>query len=160
MHEWFSIYSSNSLNNLERISNLHAGPSGRPVEDRYCLRPLEHWGRQFESHSRYECVSAFFCIALSCRGKGLTLGWFPVEGVLQNVHRFINSEKLNSESAQAMRPNPWRRRRWRWWWWWSNLHDYINTLRIRTCINMYVHTYEGVSKSFRTGRLEREMQMI
>jgi hypothetical protein len=31
----------------------------------YCLRPLEHWDRGFESHS-HGCISSFFCVVLSC----------------------------------------------------------------------------------------------
>jgi hypothetical protein len=56
------------------------------------------------------CVSAFFCVVLSRVDSGLASGWSPVKGVLPNVHRFLNSEKLNSESEQAMSTDPWRRR--------------------------------------------------
>jgi hypothetical protein len=34
-----------------------------------------------------------------------------------------------------------------------------NTLCTNDC-SLYYYTYEGVSKSFRTGRLERELQMV
>jgi hypothetical protein len=72
---------------------------------------FEHWNCGFESYSRHGCVTAFFCVVLSCVGRGLALGRSPVR-VLPNVHRFINSEKLNSGWAQSMKPNPWRRQ-WR-----------------------------------------------
>jgi hypothetical protein len=65
------------------------------------------------------CVSTFFCVVLSCVDKGVALGWYPVQGVLPNVHWFINSWKLNSEWEQAMRPIPWRRRRRRRRWWYN-----------------------------------------
>jgi len=51
-----------------------AGPNGRAVSGTYCLRPLEHWDRRFESHSRHGCVSAFFYVVLSCVGRGLASG--------------------------------------------------------------------------------------
>jgi hypothetical protein len=41
------------------------------------LRLLEHWDRGFESRSRHECMSAFFCVVLSCVGSGLATGWCP-----------------------------------------------------------------------------------
>jgi hypothetical protein len=50
-----------------------------------CLRPLEHWDRGFESHSRHGCLSAFILFALSCVGNGLATGWSPVQGVLPTV---------------------------------------------------------------------------
>jgi hypothetical protein len=46
---------------------------------------------EFESLSRHGCVSAFFCLVLSCVGTGLATGWSPVQGVLPNVqNRFRN----------------------------------------------------------------------
>jgi hypothetical protein len=39
-------------------------------------------------------MSAFLCVVLSCVRRGLASGWSPVQEVLPNVHRFINSEKL------------------------------------------------------------------
>jgi hypothetical protein len=45
---------------------------------------------------------------------------------LPNVHRFINSENLNSELEQAMRPNPWRR--------WCCINYYCSTLPPPTCL--------------------------
>jgi len=43
-----------------------AGPHGRAVCGTYCLPPLEHWDRGFECRSEHGCVSAFFCVMLSC----------------------------------------------------------------------------------------------
>jgi hypothetical protein len=48
----------------------------------YSLRPLEHWDRRFESCFGHGCVSAYFCVVLSCVGRGLASGWSPVQGVL------------------------------------------------------------------------------
>jgi hypothetical protein len=77
---------------------------------------VQHWDCGFVFRSRHGCKSSFFCVVLSCVGRGLALGWSPIQGDLPNVYRFVNSEKLNSESEQAMRPNPWRQ----WWWcWWD-----------------------------------------
>jgi hypothetical protein len=53
---------------------FYAGPSGRAVQGTYSLRPLEHWDLEFESHSRHGYVSAFFCVMLSCVGRGLASG--------------------------------------------------------------------------------------
>jgi hypothetical protein len=50
---------------------LHAGPNGRAVCGTYCFLPFEHWDRGFESHSRHGCVSAFFCVVLSCVSRAL-----------------------------------------------------------------------------------------
>jgi hypothetical protein len=36
---------------------------------KYCLRPLEHWDRRFESCSGHGCVSVFLCVVLSCVGR-------------------------------------------------------------------------------------------
>jgi hypothetical protein len=37
------------------------------------LRPLEHWDRGFESHSRHGCLCAF----ILCADSGLVTGWYP-----------------------------------------------------------------------------------
>jgi hypothetical protein len=34
----------------------------------------------------------FFCVVLSCVGRGLASGWSTVQGVLPTVHIFISSE--------------------------------------------------------------------
>jgi hypothetical protein len=61
----------------------------------------------FESRSRHGCVSAFFCVVLSCVGSGLETGWSPVQEVLRNVQKYIhNFQKSNSESEDARGPNP------------------------------------------------------
>jgi hypothetical protein len=39
---------------------------------------FEHWDLGFEASSRYGCVSTFFCVALSCVGRGFALGRSPV----------------------------------------------------------------------------------
>jgi hypothetical protein len=40
-----------------------ADHSGREVKGMNCLRPLKHWDRGFESHSRHECL---YCMRLFC----------------------------------------------------------------------------------------------
>jgi uncharacterized membrane protein YkvI len=57
------------------VFKRHAGSNG-------CLLWLEHWDRGFEYHSRHICVSAFFCVVLSCVGTGLASGRSLVQGVL------------------------------------------------------------------------------
>jgi hypothetical protein len=51
-----------------------------------CLRPLERWGRGFESHSRHRCLSLFRV----CVGSGLLTDWSSVQGVLPTVLGLIN----------------------------------------------------------------------
>jgi len=49
----------------------------------------------------------FFCVVLSCVGRGLELGWSPVQGVLPNVqqtHKFRNSEPEQAVNGLY----PWR----------------------------------------------------
>jgi len=73
--------------------------------DTYCLRPLEHWDRGFESRSRHVCVSAFFCVVLSYVGSGFATGWFLVQGVLRNVkNRFISFRRqiLNRKRPEGL----------------------------------------------------------
>jgi hypothetical protein len=36
--------------------------------------PVDCWDRGFKSRSRHECLSASFCVVLSCVGRGLTTG--------------------------------------------------------------------------------------
>jgi hypothetical protein len=47
------------------------------------LRPLEHWGRGFESHSGCRCL-CLFCDVL-CVGSDLTTGWSHVQRVQQRA---------------------------------------------------------------------------
>jgi hypothetical protein len=93
---------------------LHeAGPSSRTVWGTYCLRPLEHWDPGFESRSRHGCVSAFFCVVLSCVGRGLASGRSPVQGVLQivQIDSWISEVKFWIGRGRDGLP-------WSWWWWW------------------------------------------
>jgi hypothetical protein len=60
---------------------LKGGPDqsrsrGRAVECMNRLRPLEHWGRGFESHSRYGCLCLrLFCVYVVLYvGSGLATG--------------------------------------------------------------------------------------
>jgi hypothetical protein len=62
--------------------------SGGTVEGMNCLRPLEHWDREFESHSRHGCVCAVLCV-----GSGLATGWSSVQGVLPTVYKIRELKK-------------------------------------------------------------------
>jgi hypothetical protein len=64
---------------------LTADHSGRAVYGMKCLRPLEHWDRKFESHSRCRCLSTFILFVWCCVGSSLASGWSPVQGVLPTV---------------------------------------------------------------------------
>jgi hypothetical protein len=44
--------------------------------------PVGCWDREFESRLRHGCLSASFCVVLSCVGRGLATGWSLVQGVL------------------------------------------------------------------------------
>jgi hypothetical protein len=50
-------------------------------------------------------MSAFFCVGLSCVTTGVAMGLSPIQGDLPKYpNGFIVSE-VNSNSAQARRPN-------------------------------------------------------
>jgi hypothetical protein len=51
---------------VETIVILPADHSGRAVLGMNRLRPLEHWDRWFEYHSRHGCLCAFILFVLSC----------------------------------------------------------------------------------------------
>jgi hypothetical protein len=51
-----------------------SGRSQWPRGLRHVLASLEHWDRMFGSCSGDGCVSAFFCVVLSCVGRGLASG--------------------------------------------------------------------------------------
>jgi hypothetical protein len=62
-----------------------------------------------ESCLRHGCISAFFCVVLSCVGLGLAMGWSPVQGVLPKwLNGFIVSE-VNSQPEQTRELNPWNK---------------------------------------------------
>jgi hypothetical protein len=41
------------IHNFRNRFRIGVGPIGRAVRHTYCLLPLEHWDRGFESHSRH-----------------------------------------------------------------------------------------------------------
>jgi hypothetical protein len=47
------------------LEQKYADHSGRAVHGMNCLRPLEHWNRVFETHSRHSCLCAFI-LRLCC----------------------------------------------------------------------------------------------
>jgi hypothetical protein len=44
------------------------------------------WDHGFESRLRHRCLSASFCVVLSCVVRGLATGWSLVQGVLPYVY--------------------------------------------------------------------------
>jgi hypothetical protein len=99
--EHFKIFS--------RLNYIQADPNGRAVWVTYCLPQIEHWDREFESHSRHGCVSAFFCVELSSvQVEALRRADHPSKESYQLSTRFISSRKINSEPEQAKRPYPWK----------------------------------------------------
>jgi hypothetical protein len=64
-------------------------PFVRPITVVYgmkCLRPLKHCDREFESHSRHGCLSAFILfLQLSCV-------WSPVQEILRIVYKIQSSK--------------------------------------------------------------------
>jgi hypothetical protein len=66
----FTLYSCSTMNTVE-IWAADAVRSGRAVLGMNCFRPLELWGRGFESHSRHACVRLFCVCVVLCVGSGL-----------------------------------------------------------------------------------------
>jgi hypothetical protein len=89
----FSVTSKRGLNFPTGVFHWSA-PGGRAV---YCInyfRPLEHWGREFESHSRHKCLYALLYIrVVLCVGSCLATGWSPVKAVLPTVYRVKKLKK-------------------------------------------------------------------
>jgi hypothetical protein len=55
-------------------------------------------------------VSAFFfCVVLSCVGRGLASGWSPVQGVLPTVQIDSEVQKLKFWTGTGRWPIPWRK---------------------------------------------------
>jgi hypothetical protein len=57
------ILSPTRYENLMEVTIVCADHSGRAVYGMKCLRPLEHWHRGFESHSRHGCLR-LFCVCV------------------------------------------------------------------------------------------------
>jgi len=74
----------------------------------YGFLPLEHWDHGFESRSVHGYMSSYFCVVLSCVGRGHALSRSPVQGVLSNVFNdsFSFSEAI-SELAEAKGSSLW-----------------------------------------------------
>jgi len=66
-----------------------------------CLRHrrLENWDRGFESHSGHGRTSLSLCIVLSCVGRELGLGLFPVQGVFPKFLNVNTVSDVNSKSG-------------------------------------------------------------
>jgi hypothetical protein len=77
---------------LTSIINHRADHSGRAVYRMKFRRPLKHWDRGFESHSRYRYLSTFL-LYLCCPAQieGLRQGWFPVQLPVRFTVPGINS---------------------------------------------------------------------
>jgi hypothetical protein len=72
-------YICNFINVLYSVNPVSAGHSGHAVWGRLVA------GMWFESRSRHGCLTASFCVVLSCVGRGLATGWLLVQGVLPYV---------------------------------------------------------------------------
>jgi hypothetical protein len=69
-----------------RWNVVTAGHSSCAVLDKNCLRPLEHWDRGFESHSRHGCLSAFIlCMCCPVLISTLRRADPPVQRILATV---------------------------------------------------------------------------
>jgi len=66
-------------------------------------RTLDH---RFESRSRHGCLFVFFCVVLSCVGRGLVMTRFPIQGVLPQCLTELIISEVNSETEQTRGPNP------------------------------------------------------
>jgi hypothetical protein len=60
------------------------------------LGPVEHWDCGFESQSRRCSISAFFCVVLSCVGRGLATDRFNVQGDLPRCLNGFTVSEINS----------------------------------------------------------------
>jgi hypothetical protein len=112
-HYGIIICNSNSLlftllatNLLARMTfytynvKTNAVPSGRAIEQVRAFGPFEHGDRGFKSRLRYVCMSAFFCVVLSCICKDLVMGRAPpppVPGVLPKCLKGFIASEVNFE---------------------------------------------------------------
>jgi hypothetical protein len=83
---------------------LTADHGGRAVWSMNCLRPLEHWGPGFESHSRHGYLCAFILCAVLCVGSGLATGWSPAQGILPTVYRIKKVKKRPRSNKRTVEP--------------------------------------------------------
>jgi hypothetical protein len=79
----------------------------------HCRSPLPHGLRRvwhlkartlyhrFESHSRHGCMSEFFCVALSCVGRGLETGRTLVQGVPTKCLNGFTFAEAKSQRAKC-----------------------------------------------------------
>jgi hypothetical protein len=74
------------VTDLEADNIWYVNRLGRLAWGMNCLRPLKHWDRGIESHSRHGCLFAF----ILCVGRSLATGWSPVQGILPTVYRLRN----------------------------------------------------------------------
>jgi hypothetical protein len=81
-----------------------AGNRDRSLWGMNCLRPLEHCGRGFESHSRHGCLHAFILFVFCWVGSGLATGRSPVQGALPFVYRTMKTEKAVRAQKRAVEP--------------------------------------------------------
>jgi hypothetical protein len=102
---WHSVSWARGFSDFLGVcSNLSRSQS--PCDLRHVpLRPLEHWGRGFESQSRHGCLSAFIglCVVV-CISSGLETGWSLVQEVLPTVYRIkkLYSGQGSRKSCRAI----------------------------------------------------------
>jgi hypothetical protein len=68
-------------------------------------RTFRHSDRGFESRSKQGCMPGFFCVVLSCVGRGFAMGLSPVQGVLPECLKGFTASEHKCESEQATGPN-------------------------------------------------------
>jgi len=87
-------WSTNTLQIPHEKFCLHHCPSSSFT----VFTKLLHWDRDFESHLRHGCMSAFFRTVLSCVGSGLAIGRSPAQGVLPKCLSGFTASEVNFES--------------------------------------------------------------
>jgi hypothetical protein len=65
-----------------------------------CLRPLKHWDRGFESHSKHLSLPVSI-LCLCCVGSGLATGWCPVQGAVTTVY-IVQETAVKRRFADAL----------------------------------------------------------
>jgi hypothetical protein len=71
MHDYKYLYFPNHYI-CNRVIIINSSHSGRAVLG--VGLPVVCWDRGFESRLRHGCLSASFCVVLSCVGRGLATG--------------------------------------------------------------------------------------
>jgi hypothetical protein len=74
------------------VVSSEADDTGRAARSVKRLRPLKHWDRGFEPHSKGRYLSAIIlCLRCPVQVAALRQGWSPVQGVLPTVSKIHSS---------------------------------------------------------------------